>query len=338
MAATVILNGRGAAFGALDYAPGGGPGTFTSIEAQLTDIATTGVLELQNGRDFSTANALTDDGQVLLAGGTLSAAAGLTLSATGMVSGAGVVSGAFTDDGVVAAARGTLVLNGAASGQGALSIGAGATLKLATDTSVGVTFAGAGGTLALATNTLTAAVTGYAGGETIDLRHAIVSAAGSSGDSLTLTTESGQVVISLGAPLAPGTGFMLTPDGLGGTDVTSVAPSAKIVSDSGTRFIVGDGGAVADVGATLGASWVLDGHDLDGGIIAGGEREIATTITDWTAASARDVAKLPRGDGVFHGGAVIGDGGFHSGLITLHPAGGGFSILQDKLYEFRQGR
>jgi hypothetical protein len=123
-AANIVLDG--AATDIQGFVGGG----FQSIETQLQTIASNGTLQLLSGRGYSTTNALTDDGQLVLQGGTL-ATGGLSISSTGQLDGFGIVSGSVSDQGDIIANGGALYFPGAIGGSGTLTVTSGSSLILA---------------------------------------------------------------------------------------------------------------------------------------------------------------------------------------------------------------
>ncbi len=149
-AATIVLNGAGSAVNTQAGA----------VEGTLTTNAQGGSLQILAGRNYATANDVTNSGAVQLGGGTLSPNS-LTNTATGTLTGFGTVAptagGPVANAGTVTAAGGTLNLSTGISGTGTLASSTGATASLASGpatNSVG-TLALNGGTLALGTNNVT---------------------------------------------------------------------------------------------------------------------------------------------------------------------------------------
>jgi hypothetical protein len=121
-AANIVLDGR-----ATDIE--GYVSVFQPIEQQLQTIASSGTLQLLDDRGYVTANALTDNGQLLLQGDTL-ATAGLTIGGTGTLDGFGVVVGGVVNQGAIVADGGALDVTGAVGGIGNLGVASGSTLIL----------------------------------------------------------------------------------------------------------------------------------------------------------------------------------------------------------------
>ena len=95
-AANIVLDGKATDIQVFDGS------AFHPLETQLQTIASTGTLQLLSGRGYSTANTLTDDGLLVLQGGTLDTS-GLSIGNTGVFEGFGIVSGAVSDQGDIIA-------------------------------------------------------------------------------------------------------------------------------------------------------------------------------------------------------------------------------------------
>ncbi|MBV9860385.1 MAG: Hint domain-containing protein, partial [Alphaproteobacteria bacterium] len=134
-AADIILSGPGSVFQA------GNGNTFTPIDTSLTTIAAGGELDVLNGRNFTTTNAFTNDGKIVVTGGTFTAD-----------------GASFLNAGTIAVTNGTLAADGASfSNTGAMS------------------FLGNAGTAAIAGsigNSTTITASAMAGGE-VDLQGTI---------------------------------------------------------------------------------------------------------------------------------------------------------------------
>jgi hypothetical protein len=122
-AANVVLDGKATDVQVFDGS------AFQPLETQLQTIASTGTLQLLSGRGYSTANALTDDGLLVLQGGTLDTS-GLSIGSTGVFEGFGIVSGAVGDQGNIIANGGALYVPDAIGGSGALTTMSGSSLIL----------------------------------------------------------------------------------------------------------------------------------------------------------------------------------------------------------------
>lgn len=126
-AANIVLDG--AATELQGYTGTPGSGSFQPIEQQLQTIASTGTLQLLDGRGYSTTNTLQDNGKLVLQGGTLGTGA-LTVGSTGTLSGFGVISGSVANQGVIAASGGALDIGSTVTNSGSFSVAPGATLIL----------------------------------------------------------------------------------------------------------------------------------------------------------------------------------------------------------------
>jgi len=113
-------------------------GDFVPLESQLETIASAGSLQLLDGRGYITSNALTDDGLLLLQGGSL-ATDGLGIGNAGTFEGYGVVSGSVSNNGGIVAEGGALYLPGTVASTGALTVEPGSSLILAGADPSGVT-------------------------------------------------------------------------------------------------------------------------------------------------------------------------------------------------------
>ena len=131
-AANILLDGK-----ATDI-QGFAGGAFHPLETQLQTIANNGTLQLLSGRGYSTANTLTDDGLLVLQGGTLDTS-GLSIGNTGSFEGFGIVSGAVSDQGGITADGGALYVPSAIGGSGALTTTSGSSLILAGATPTAIT-------------------------------------------------------------------------------------------------------------------------------------------------------------------------------------------------------
>ena len=112
-----------------------GTGTVKTIDNSLTTVASSGELELLNGRNFSAVSSLVVNGTVMLGGGTLAAPVnGLTINAGGTIIGFGTIDAGtpVNDGGKIEANGGTLsvpALNNL-PGAGTLQADVGASLVL----------------------------------------------------------------------------------------------------------------------------------------------------------------------------------------------------------------
>ena len=126
-AADIVLDGRATDIQTYQTVLGTVEAT---LETQLETIASTGSLQLLDGRGYTTTNALADDGWLDLQGGSL-ATGGLTIGSTGTFAGFGVVSGSVSNAGGIIANGGALYLPGTVAGTGSLAVDTGSSLILA---------------------------------------------------------------------------------------------------------------------------------------------------------------------------------------------------------------
>src|SRR5262249_54480099 len=119
----IVLDG-----GAADI-QGFASGNFQPLEQQLQTIASNGTLSLLSNRGYTTANALTDAGSIMLQGGTF-ATGGLTIPSTGALRGFGVVNSTVTNNGAIVASGGVLDIAQPIGSVGNLGVQAGSTLIL----------------------------------------------------------------------------------------------------------------------------------------------------------------------------------------------------------------
>lgn len=143
-AATIILDGAASAIQTSNS------GAYTTLEQQLQTIASTGTLQVLDGRGYTTTKSIVDNGAFFFQGGTLSTG-GLTIGSTGTLNGYGTVLGAVTiaNGGAVIASGGSgapMALKDVISGTGALDVLSGSTL-IVSGGSVGTIAIGTGGTL-----------------------------------------------------------------------------------------------------------------------------------------------------------------------------------------------
>ncbi len=156
--ATIILNGPGS--GVFGFDPNFA-GQFRDLQTTLIDNGLSGTLQVIGGSDFAATNALSNEGVISLAGGTLSAPA-LSMSATGILVGYGVVSPLIAGLGTVEAQQGTLALAGSLSATSLIQVDVGGTLSYSGTSPQTISN---DGTIAVpaGTLTLTGAITGSGG-------------------------------------------------------------------------------------------------------------------------------------------------------------------------------
>ncbi len=105
--ATVDLAGVGATLQSLNT----GTSTQVSLESTLTTIGASGALQVLGGRSYTTANAIGNSGILQLGGGTFTSGT-LTDAAGSSLTGFGTIASAFTDSGAVTSSGGALAFTG----------------------------------------------------------------------------------------------------------------------------------------------------------------------------------------------------------------------------------
>jgi hypothetical protein len=98
--------------------------TQVSLDSTLATVATGGTLALLNGRAFTavaSAGTFTDNGTILLAGGSFSATR-LAMNAGAVISGSGALTAPITVTGAASLTGGTLTLAGSVSGTGTMTV------------------------------------------------------------------------------------------------------------------------------------------------------------------------------------------------------------------------
>ena len=122
--ATIVLDGTGSSLNA------GG----SAVDLSLVTIGASGVLNLANSRSFTANDSLVVNGTVVLGGGTLGVANGLTLGSTGRIVGSGAIDAGtpVVDNGTIEASGGTLSVpqSDILTGAGAIQVDAGASLAM----------------------------------------------------------------------------------------------------------------------------------------------------------------------------------------------------------------
>ncbi len=271
--ATLTLNGSGAEIFSYDSVGKG----YSDIDATLTTVGALGVLNILGGRDYGTANALSLGGLLVLGGGSLSAAAGITNKGGATIRGFGRITTAIGNGGRIEAQGGVLTLAGGITDTGALTIDAGATLAFAGTYSQPVlnngTMQAVGGTLKLAGSQ--GGTGGYMiqAGATLELAAAAAGGVSFNGVGASLVLDSpggftGGVrgfgagntidvagVAADGASIANG---RLTLS-YGGSPVYSVALAGSYASASVAVQSDGASGTAVTVGGVAGQSYVLEG-------------------------------------------------------------------------------
>ena len=105
--ANVTLSGAGSVIQSLNTTTS----SQVSFDSTLTTIGANGQLHLVSGRNFTTSNAITDNGLLDL-GGTTFTAPSLAIGATGTLNGFGTVAASVTNSGLIDAHGGSLSLQG----------------------------------------------------------------------------------------------------------------------------------------------------------------------------------------------------------------------------------
>jgi hypothetical protein len=232
-AADIVLSGVGSTIGAWNGS------AYQSIAGSLKTIAATGTLAVLGGRGYTTTLALTDAGQVVLAGGTFQAA-GLTVAAGGTFVGSGTVEGTIADAGIVRASGGLLTLAGAVTGKGWLSILPSGTLELGAAAGAMVSLAsGAGGMLRLdAPAQFLCPISGLAVGDVIDFAHTTAIGPAVNGTVLSVTVGGKALSFTVGGALA-GNHFAVQSDSAGGTELilTAGVALAAMHQPSASHFL-----------------------------------------------------------------------------------------------------
>ena len=235
LAADLTLNGTGSVVESLNK----NTNTQVPLEQTLTTIGATGALRVLGGRGYTTANAITDDGNLQLGGGTF-AAASLTIDAGGTLSGFGTVADVIANSGTVDAAGGELILAGGFSGSGTYKIEAGATLDLT-----------GGGALPTITGPGTLQLDGGTFTDTLALEN-IGSVAVDAGATLSVVAGSS---LSLGSPMTVSGTLSNAGTISGGVTFGSAPPPDRLILYPGAKFTgtVAGGGANSTIELAMGS-------------------------------------------------------------------------------------
>jgi hypothetical protein len=230
------------------------------IEASLTAIGASGVLDIVGGRSWTTTLAMSNAGILRLGGGTLTALR-LTQSAGSLLVGYGAIANPIINAGTIQASQGVLSIEKTVTGTGGFQIDANATLSLATAVAntAAISFEGAGAILALAApSRFTGVLSGIVAGDKIDLVKTVAAAVTlNASDQLVATTAKGVVVATLN--LGAGSGdcdYSAVSDGNGGTFLVASADQPPFTTVPGAQTVqaakaVAIGGvSVADGDAT----------------------------------------------------------------------------------------
>ena len=101
-----------------------------ALETTLSTIGAAGDLQIRGGRNYTTSQALSIGGRMVIDGGTLKAG-GLSVVTGGTLAGFGTVASPLALAGTLHAQNGTLTLGGGLTGSGTVTVDAGARLRLA---------------------------------------------------------------------------------------------------------------------------------------------------------------------------------------------------------------
>ncbi len=258
-AADIVLSGTGAEIISLTY-------PYNRLEQSLTTI--TGTLDLENGRNYVTANVLVDRGKIVLANSTL-AAAGLTIGTGATLTGTGTVLDPV-NNGVIDATVGTLVISDAVTGTGSMVIHPGAELVLGGSVSAGQTVAFDGlATLDLGDpSQFGGTLENLQNGDQITFNGTTATGAQIvNGDTLVVTLTGGQtidLILGTSAPglsvsIGPGGQVILSAPGGGATTVPPhVTPLSFDFGDAHVGDVLHHGLNVTNQG-TVGSGETLDG-------------------------------------------------------------------------------
>jgi collagen type I alpha len=241
-AANIVLDG-----GATDiegYTGPPGSGSFQPMEQQLQTIASTGTVQLLNGRGYDTTLPIFDAGHLILQGGRLTTGS-LSIGSTGSLSGFGVVAGTVATQGAIVANAGALDIQNAVTGSGLFGTTTGSTLILNGATAGNLNNQG---TLYNASGLLD--ITGALGGNgPLIVQH---------GATIEITTGTNNSVTFSGSnatlELDNFAGYLGTLVGFaGGDSVVLAGTSATSASVSGSSLVVKNGGATVDTIALAGS-------------------------------------------------------------------------------------
>ncbi len=312
--ATIDLTGVGATMQSLNTATS----SQVTVDSSLATIGATGVLEVLGGRSYTTANAIANSGSLQLGGGvfttgTLTEAAGSTLS------GFGTVASVFSDAGAVVSSGGALAFTGTGDtfagavvgtevdfaggadalnsgvslGVNTLGVSGGVTVTFGTSLSFGgVLVDGTGTTLSFGANTLTLTGSGstIAGSINGTASGALVFGAGSQ------TLNAGAAISAPSWSLSTGdTTSVATNMTFAGTFGEAAGASLSIASGDTLGFT----GAVTLAGTTNGAGTLSQtggSEAINSGAVLG--------VGTWTLKSG---AAVTVGESLAFGGSLVED-------------------------------
>jgi T5SS/PEP-CTERM-associated repeat protein len=203
-----------------------GAGTALQISGNATfDESSAAGVSIGTGSLLSIAGTAAVNGQIAMAGGTLTVGKPLSLTYGGQIAGRGTVQAArLSNAGTIASSAGTLSFIGNISGTGQMQVGAASTLRLQ-----GAVAAGSKAVFEAATGTLQlAAPAGFAGsiadfvkGDVIDLSGIVASSLTYSGQKLTVHESNGSTLGLLFSAAYTSASFAPpASDGHGGTLIT----------------------------------------------------------------------------------------------------------------------
>jgi hypothetical protein len=318
-AAAIILSGIGAEI----YAGG------IALQASLTSIAATGLLDLANGQSFAATQSVTDAGNILLAGGLFSAPS-LSISAGGTLAGAGSVAGPVVNNGLIDALAGTLDLTSSLSGTGSLLIGSGDELILGSGVSAGerITFGSSLAVLGLgAPGAMLGTLVSLAPSDTIDLEGLAAKSASIAGNTLVVSlTAGGTIAYALATPNTLDR-LVTQSDGKGGTDITAFREAtASTVTPSPKNFGQAHTGAVLTQTYTISNTAVVNPYseNLDASMGAH-----STTVKD--SGSFTGLQAGHTNSTALHATLATTAGGLVSGTATVNLYTDGTGIPGDGL-------
>lgn len=264
--ADVTLSGAGSVIQSLNT----GTSTQVSFDSTLTTIDTNGQLHLINGRNFTSPNAITDNGLLDLSGTTFTAAS-LAVGATGTLHGFGTVATAVTNSGLIEATGGSLSLQGGLANLSGTTLTGGhyqvdpsSTLQLANNTQIqtlnaDLTLNGAGSVVqglntgtstqvTLESSLVSIGINGQlhlVNGRDFTATHAVtdsglIQLAGTTFGALSLATDATGVVSGFGAIAAALTNAGLVEATAGGvlTLNNAVANTGNIQIDAGANLVL----------------------------------------------------------------------------------------------------
>jgi hypothetical protein len=310
--ATIILSGSGSSINWYN----GNTGTYDAIETSLTSISAGASLEILGNRGYTTTNTISDQGLLVLNGGTFSSAGVLTVGPAGILRGYGVVTPAVVSSGLLdAQGGGTLALTGAVTSTGVLEADAGSVLQLneaaLTTVTTGVTLNGVGSEIQFGTaapfTTLESSLTKIASGTFAVL--------GGRGYVTTKAlTDDANIQVAGGTFTAASLGLGATGVFEGyGTVTTKLTGGGEVISNgglltlsggaTGTTEMIAHAGSTLELGASSSVGAVSDGGTLK----LDGNTYTATSLT--VVAGGRILGFGTLTNAVANGGSIESNGG-----------------------------